>query len=72
MGKKLLERKSVTPQQAATIYGLSVGHMANLRSKGRGCRFFRCGRRIYYRVDELENWLLGNPVLTTDSIQLNK
>lgn len=71
INKEKEKRITVTPQQAAEIFGASVGHLANLRSKGQGCRFFHCGRRVYYRVDHFEAWLLRNPVLTIDSIKQN-
>jgi hypothetical protein len=69
MRKKIAERKMVTPQMAAEIYGLDVGTLANLRYLKRGPQFYRCGKKkILYRIEELEAWLLRNPVLTTDSI----
>ena len=68
MEKKVAERKTVTPQEAAEIYGLSVGTLANDRYNKRGPKYFRCSRKILYRVDDLEGWLLRNPVLTIDSL----
>ena len=61
-------RRTVTPQMAAKIYGLDVGTLANDRCRKRGPRYFRCGRRVFYRVEDLEAWLFRNPVLTIDSI----
>jgi hypothetical protein len=71
MEKKTEKRRTVTPQKAAEIYGLSVGHLANLRSRGLGASYHKRGRRVYYLVDHLEAWLLQNPVLTIDSLNLN-
>lgn len=68
MKNKTEKRKTVTPQDAAEIYGLSVGTLANLRSKKIGPQYYTCGRRVFYRVEELEAWLLRNPALTIDSI----
>lgn len=61
-------RKTVSPHQAAEIYGLSVGTLANLRSQKRGPKYFRCGRKILYKIEDFEKWLLSNPVLTIDSL----
>ncbi|NLE25207.1 MAG: helix-turn-helix domain-containing protein [Clostridiaceae bacterium] len=61
-------RKTVSPHQAAEIYGLSVGTLANLRCQKRGPKFFRCGRKVLYKTDDFEKWLLSNPVLTIDSL----
>lgn len=61
-------RRTVTPQMAAEWYGLDVGTLANDRYHKRGPKYFRCGRRVFYLVEDLEAWLLRNPVLTIDSI----
>lgn len=68
MKKKALQRKTVTPQEASEIYGLSVGSLANLRAKRLGARYYKSGRRVFYLVEDLEAWLLGNPMLTIDSL----
>lgn len=69
--KKTEIRKAVTPKEASEIYPLSVGTLANDRYHKRGPKYFRCGRKILYRVDDLESWLYQSPVLTIDSINLN-
>ena len=38
--------------------GLSPKTLANLRSQGRGPRYFRRGRRVFYRMEDLERWLM--------------
>ena len=62
-----IKRKSVTPEQAASIYGLNLGTLGNLRSKRQGARFYRQGRRIHYKIDDLEAWLYREPVMTVDA-----
>ena len=44
MKEKQVLRKTVTAQDAAEIYGLSIGHLANLRSRGLGARWYQIGR----------------------------
>jgi hypothetical protein len=68
MKKKIEERRTMTPQIAAERYGLSVGTLANDRYNKHGPRYFRCGRKVLYLVDEFEAWLLRNPVMTIDSL----
>lgn len=68
MKNKTEKRKTVTPQEAAEIYGLNVATLANLRCQKRGSKYFRCGRKVLYLVEDLEAWLLRNPVLTIDSL----
>jgi hypothetical protein len=68
MKKTPITRRTVTPQEAAEIYGLSVGSLANMRTKRLGARYYTCGRRVFYLVEDLEAWLLRNPVMTINSL----
>jgi len=68
LNKVQVVRKMLTPKQVAEAYGLSVGSLANQRLKREGCRYFTCGRKVLYRVDDLEAYLQKNPVQTIDSI----
>ena len=47
--------------------GLNPKTLANLFSEGRGPKAYRRGRKIFYRVDELETYLMAYPVQTFDS-----
>lgn len=72
MNHEKLNKKAVTPKEAAEIYGLSVGTLANLRCKGAGAKYYRAGsRKILYFINDLEEWLRQNPVLTIDSLPGN-
>jgi hypothetical protein len=61
---------AMTPRQAAERYGLSEGTLANWRCNKRGPKYYLLppGRRkVIYLVDDLENWLRQNPVVTYES-----
>ncbi len=62
------ERRYITPRQAALIYGFAVGYLANLRTDRKGPGFYKCGRKILYKVSEFEAWITANPVKTIDSL----
>ncbi len=49
----------LTTAEAADHIGLPVGRLIDWRRKGRvgGPSFVRVGRRIYYRVADLDRWL---------------
>jgi hypothetical protein len=69
--KKDLQKKTISPETAAELYDLSPGTLANLRSQGKGPKFFKVGKRkVIYRVDDFEAWLTSAPVMTKDSINL--
>lgn len=61
-----IKRLAVTPEQAAKLYGLSVGRLANMRSKKQGPCFYKVGKKVLYKVEDLERWLFDAPVMTLD------
>jgi hypothetical protein len=46
--------------QAASQVGLSVSTLAKLRLRGGGPAYCKLGRRVIYRLDDLEAWLERN------------
>ncbi len=64
-----IEKKALTPKEAAEAYGLSVGSLANLRFRGLGCKYYKVGgKKVLYLVSDFENWIKRNPILTIDSL----
>lgn len=60
---------TITPDQAAEKYGLNKGTLANLRSKKQGAPYLRIGRKVLYRVADLEKWLFSGSVKTVDEVR---
>ncbi|MCX5806970.1 MAG: helix-turn-helix domain-containing protein [Proteobacteria bacterium] len=60
-------KQAITAEQAAEVYGLSKGTLANMRFAKKGPKFYKVGRKILYKVTDLEAWLYQNPVQTLDS-----
>jgi len=46
--------------------GLHYKTLANMRSQGKGPRYYKVGRKVFYRIADLEAWLTQNPILTAD------
>ena len=65
-----MDRKSATPQEIAAIYGVNAGTLANLRSQGKGAKYYRLGTKIIYFIEDFERWLTSEPVMTADSVHL--
>lgn len=65
--RELNSKKALTPDEVSEQYGLSKGTLANLRNKREGARFYKCGRKVLYKVEDLERWLYANPVMTIDA-----
>ena len=70
LNKTALHRITITPEEAAAIYGVCVGTLANLRSRKLGCPYLKAGRKVLYRVDEFEKWLFSAPVRTMENAEV--
>jgi hypothetical protein len=63
------ERKALTAKEVSEIYGINLGSLANCRWSKRGPRYYRTGRRIVYKPEDVEQWLFSQPVHTIDSVK---
>ena len=66
-----MKQVSVTPEQAAKLYGLNPVSLANMRCRKQGPRYFRVGKKVLYKVEDLERWLFEEPVMTIDQHNLD-
>ena len=57
-------RKTLTPRDVADIYGFNIGTLANMRFHKQGPRYIKAGRKVLYRIEDIESWLARNVVLT--------
>ncbi|WP_405057004.1 hypothetical protein OG474_30240 [Kribbella sp. NBC_01505] len=46
----------LTPKDLAARWQVTVGHLANLRSAGKGPNYLRLGGGITYRLGDVENY----------------
>lgn len=47
-----------TPKQAAAYLHVSIGHLANMRIKGVGAKYYKPSpRKVLYRKHDLDAWL---------------
>lgn len=65
---KNINKKTITPDDAVEMFGVTKGTLANLRSQKKGCKFYKMGKRVYYQVSEFEKWITSNPVMTKDCL----
>jgi excisionase family DNA binding protein len=52
---------------AATYLGLSKPYLEKLRCSGGGPRFAKLGRRVVYRVSDLDTWLENHIKISTSA-----
>ena len=62
------ESARVDTHRAAEILGLQPGTLEIWRSKGRGPRYKRIGKKIFYDTKDLEDFANLNTVETIDTL----
>lgn len=55
----------LTPEQVSERYGPSKATLAKMRLYGTGPVFVKLGRRVAYRLDDLEAWVRENRFRST-------
>ena len=60
--------KALTPQECREIYGLNPGTLANMRFHKICPRYYKLGRKVLYKAEDIERWLNENVVLTSDQL----
>jgi predicted DNA-binding transcriptional regulator AlpA len=67
MEMEILKRKEyLTEEEAAKLYSLSAATLRTERSRGRGPRFVKKGRKVLYKKSELDDYLERRLVLVDD------
>lgn len=54
-----LPDRLMTAVEVADAIGIKAGTLGNWRTKGRGPRFMKIGRGIYYDPSDIREWLSG-------------
>ena len=55
----------LSPEQVSQRYGPSPSTLAKMRLNGSGPIFVKLGRRVAYRLDDLEEWVEQNRFRST-------
>ena len=55
----------LTPQQVAERYGPSTSTLAKMRLTGAGPVYVKLGRKVAYRLEDLEAWVAENRFRST-------
>lgn len=59
--------KLLTPDQAADFLGFKPGWLARLRCTGGGPMYIRLGRKVRYRLDDLNAWTAERRTASTSA-----
>jgi excisionase family DNA binding protein len=63
------EKKVLTLDEACNFTGLSKSYLYKLTSSRQVPHFKPRGKLVYFDREQLEAWLLSNPVATADQIE---
>ncbi len=61
-----MEPKYINTDEAARLYGIPKKTLENWRSQKRGPRYHKSGKRVVYRVADLEAFMAGHSIATID------
>ena len=59
----------LTVEQAAEYLSVSCSYLNKLRVRGQGPIFCKIGRRVRYRVSDLQGWVEANCFASTSEVQ---
>ncbi len=65
----LLSKNVLTLDEAVMFTGLAKSYLYKLTASGKIPYYKPSGKLIYFQRDELERWMLRNPVKTADEIE---
>ncbi|KUG21829.1 hypothetical protein ASZ90_008402 [hydrocarbon metagenome] len=61
------EAQYATPEELIKIFrGLSIGSLANWRTAKRGPKYYKFGRKVVYKLEDVKNFLTDNVIRTLD------
>ena len=63
-----MEKKYLNPRELAQTFSLNTGTLANMRTRKIGPPFSKAGKKILYRIQDVEQWLRANTVKTEENI----
>lgn len=53
-------RRLLRTHEVSALYGIPVAQLEVLRHRGGGSRFVKLGRAVYYRPEDVEDWIAAN------------
>lgn len=66
---KLRSQSMLTEAQASKMFGISKSTLRTWRWQKKGPRYYKSGRMIRYKMEDIDTYLVGQPVETLDSLK---
>lgn len=51
--------RAMSIKEVAAYVGITEGHLYNMRTRRQGPPYFKVGKKVVYRLKEVELWLQG-------------
>lgn len=64
-----MKKKFLTTKEVSERTGIPCGTLHNLAYQRKGPPFYKVGRKRFYEIETVDQFIKLNPVLTTESIE---
>jgi len=64
----LSKRIALSEKDVAMLYGIPVTTLRTWRWANKGPKYYKCGKSVKYRREDVESFVFSTPVLTADAI----
>lgn len=62
----------LTEAETSEVFEVPRSTLRCWRSQGKGPRYFKAGRRVKYLAADVDAFLVGKPIQTTDSLKIEE
>ena len=52
----MTDKKLYTTKEISVMFGESAGTLGRLRHEGKGPTYFKCGKTVRYRLEDVKAW----------------
>jgi predicted site-specific integrase-resolvase len=66
---ELRSQKMLTEAQISEMFGISQATLRTWRWQKKGPRYYKAGRNIRYKIEDVDAYFVGQPVETVDSVK---
>lgn len=65
---KIYTKEVLTTEEAAKYMGIKISYLYKLTMRGEIPHYKPNGKMCYFKRTDIENWMMSNPVATTEEI----
>ena len=69
---KLRSRNMLSEGQVAELFEIPRSTLRCWRWQGKGPKYYKAGRTVKYRAEDIDAYLVGQPVETLDSMKMEQ